>query len=185
MLVFAYSGSEQSAMPKKSVCLAAIGISILALFWLASQSTAKPAPYWRLPVSGELHIIREFSPPSPNWLPGHRGIDLSARSGSLVKAPATGVITFADQLAGRGVVVINHGGVRSTYEPVSASVQVGDVVLPGEVIGKVNCGIGHCCKNLRARCLHWGLLRGDKYLNPLGRLDLEVVLLPGAGLTFS
>jgi murein DD-endopeptidase MepM/ murein hydrolase activator NlpD len=67
-------------------------------------------------------------------------------------------------LAGRGVVVVDHGGVRTTYEPVSASVQVGDVVTRGDVIGTLQRGSSHC---FPSACLHWGLRRGGTYLDPL------------------
>ena len=66
--------------------------------------------------------------------------------------------------AGRGVVVVDHGGVRTTYEPVSASVQVGDRLAKGAVIGTLQRARSHCFPR---SCLHWGLLRGEAYLNPL------------------
>ena len=46
-----------------------------------------------------------------------------------------GTVIFAGRLAGRGVVVVDHGDIRTTYEPVHASVAVGDVVARGAVIG--------------------------------------------------
>ncbi|NBV90174.1 MAG: M23 family metallopeptidase [Actinobacteria bacterium] len=165
-------------MFSKSQLLVITGLLAGALVWLASQSQAKPLPYWRLPISPPMRITNGFAAPNPNWLPGHRGVDLSAQSGSRVFAPASGVITFADQLAGRGVVVISHGKVRSTYEPVVTDLQVGDVVMRGDEIGRIDCGVGHCCTGVVAICLHWGLKSGIKYLNPLARLDLKVILLP-------
>ena len=156
----------------------AIGLLLGFLLWLSTQTQAKPLPYWRLPVAPPMKVLDGFAAPNPNWLPGHRGIDLEARNGSQVVAPSAGVITFADQLAGRGVVVIQHGSVRSTYEPVTPSLKVGEYVVAGDVIGRVDCGISHCCRGLVAKCLHWGLKQGPEYLNPLSRLDLRVVLLP-------
>jgi pyruvate/2-oxoglutarate dehydrogenase complex dihydrolipoamide acyltransferase (E2) component len=64
-------------------------------------------------------------------------------------------------LAGRGVVVVVHGDLRTTYEPLAPSVRVGDAVDAGAVIGRLAEG-GHC-----PGCLHWGLLRGDVYLDPV------------------
>ncbi|MCO6011702.1 hypothetical protein NE236_42830, partial [Actinoallomurus purpureus] len=79
-------------------------------------------------------------------------------------------------LAGRGVVTITHGPVRTTYLPVRPSVLAGQTVAAGARIGVVEAVLGHCGQE---SCLHWGLLRGDAYLDPLSLLGLGPVrLLP-------
>jgi murein DD-endopeptidase MepM/ murein hydrolase activator NlpD len=80
-------------------------------------------------------------------------------------------------VAGRGVVSIVHpGGLRTTYEPVTASVGVGDQVARGDPIGMLVVGHPGCPA---AACLHWGLRRGTVYLDPLALLGLgRVRLLP-------
>jgi murein DD-endopeptidase MepM/ murein hydrolase activator NlpD len=85
-----------------------------------------------------------------------------------VRASASGTVRFAGTIAGRGVVVVDHGSVRTTYEPVVAEVRVGAAVVAGQVIGRVGRG-SHCVTT----CLHWGLRRGEEYLNPLQLLDGE------------
>ena len=60
--------------------------------------------------------------------------------------------------------MVDHGGVRTTYEPVTASVEVGDVVGRGGVIGTLQRAASHCFPR---SCLHWGLRRGETYLDPL------------------
>ena len=62
------------------------------------------------------------------------------------------------------MVVVDHGGLRTTYEPVTPSVSVGDPVAEGQPIGSLQAGRSHCAPRV---CLHWGLLRGRVYLNPL------------------
>ena len=109
-------------------------------------------------------VMRGFDPPQEAWGSGHRGVDLLGRPGQRVHTSLAGVVTFAARLAGRGVVVVAHGDVRTTYEPVSASVAAGDLVLGGEQIGTLQGGHSHCPP---AACLHWGLLRGTTYLDPL------------------
>jgi hypothetical protein len=52
---------------------------------------------------------------------------------------------------------------RTTYEPVRASVHQGDEVAAGEVIGTAQEAGSHC----GTLCLHWGLLSGRTYLDPL------------------
>ncbi len=124
------------------------------------------------PVPGP--VVRGFDPPAQDWLPGHRGVDLAAPVGSSVHAAAAGRVSVAQVIAGRGVVTIVHGELRTTYEPVRASVRVGDQVAAGEVIGTVEAG--HCS----AGCLHFGLKRGEEYLDPLG--GSEVRLLPASAV---
>lgn len=132
----------------------------------------------RPPIAGGPDIVRPFDPPEQRWQPGHRGIDLAAPVGSDVYAVAAGEITFAGPLAGRGVMVVDHGGVRTTYEPVTALRRVGERVSAGEVIGRV--AAGHDCRRAGTTCLHLGLRRGETYLDPgplLGRPSV-VRLLP-------
>ena len=116
------------------------------------------------PLAPRPEVVAGFDPPETKWGAGHRGVDLLGHVGQPVHASLGGTITFATTLAGRGVVVVDHGGVRTTYEPVSASVAVGDVVGRGAVIGTLQRSSSHCFPRA---CLHWGLLRGDTYLNPL------------------
>lgn len=115
------------------------------------------------PLTGAVRVIRGFDPPDSPYGHGHRGVDLAAPVGSSVLAAAAGRVTFAGVLAGRGVVVVDHGSVRTTYEPVSGLVGVGAEVSAGQVIGRLSAG-GHCGST---PCLHWGLLRGKTYLDPL------------------
>lgn len=117
---------------------------------------------WTAPVS-PIVVVEPFRPPTHDWLRGHRGIDLRTDAGDPIRAAGTGVVTFARVLAGRGVVVIDHGGLRTTYEPVAAEVEVGQHVRAGERIGTVGTGSGHCGSG---RCLHLGLRRGSEYLDP-------------------
>ena len=165
-------------MHKKQALAAFIaGLSVI-LLWLASKSEAQPRPYWQFPLTPAPNIARAFDQPIHNWLPGHRGVDLRARSGQLVVAPENGVITFASDIAGRGVVVIKHGQLRSTYEPIDSQLAIGDQVRRGDKIGRLKCGDNHCCVGTRVMCLHWGLLRGRQYLNPLSKVDIHIRLLP-------
>lgn len=122
-------------------------------------------------------IVRPFDPPLRRWESGHRGVDLLGSVGGEVRAPASGQVVFASQLAGRGVVVVRHeGGLRSTFEPVAASLGLGAAVTKGQAIGRVMDGPSHCAPRT---CLHWGVLRGREYLDPLAFVErAPVVLLP-------
>ena len=165
-------------MHKKQAFIAIIvGLTAL-LLWLSSNSWAQPRQLWEFPLSPVPAIARGFDPPKHDWLPGHRGVDLRAHTGQPVLAPESGTISYVSELAGRGVVVIKHGQLRSTYEPVTSQLTIGEHVKRGDKIGRVECGTSHCCVGTQAKCLHWGLLRGTQYLNPLGKVDLHIRLLP-------
>ncbi len=135
---------------------------------------ARPPARWRPPVDPVL-VTRDFDPPAQPWQPGHRGMDLRAWPGSPVRASGPGRITFAAPLAGRGVVVVDHGWVRTTYEPVAAQVRVGQPVAPGTVLGRVAPGTGHCGTG---ECLHLGLRQGRDYLDPDLLWRGRAVLIP-------
>jgi murein DD-endopeptidase MepM/ murein hydrolase activator NlpD len=123
---------------------------------------AAPGGTW--PLAPRPPVLRGFDPPASPWGAGHRGVDLLGHRGQVVRAARPGRITFAGRLAGRGVVVVDHGALRTTYEPVTPSVTVGDPVAEGQPIGRLQAGRSHCAPRV---CLHWGLLRGRVYLNPL------------------
>lgn len=137
----------------------------------------EPATGWTWPLLPQPAVVHEFGPPQHRWEPGHRGVDLAAAVGQPVVAPAPGVVTFSGPLAGRGVVVITHpNGLRSTFEPVGGALAVGEAVEPREVIGHLADTPTHCAP---AVCLHWGVLRGRVYLDPLGLIGRpQIVLLP-------
>ncbi len=127
---------------------------------VGSEQSATTTGGW--PLDGTPTVEEGFDPPDEPWGAGHRGVDLGARPGQRVLAPADGTVVFVGRVGGKPVVVIDHGGMRSTFEPVEASVRVGQRVRQGEVVGRVGHE-AHC----RDRCLHWGLKRGKTYLDPL------------------
>jgi murein DD-endopeptidase MepM/ murein hydrolase activator NlpD len=124
--------------------------------------------------------VRRFDPPLRPWLAGHRGVDLSTAPAERVRAAGAGTVVFAGEVAGRGVVSLAHpGGLRTTYEPLTATVAVGEQVALGDPIGLLAAGHPGCPA---PACLHWGLRRGDLYLDPLALLGLgRVRLLPLRG----
>lgn len=154
---------------------------LLALFLLvvatasADRASADPLPVgdtgsWPLGPPRP-QILRGWEPPASAYGRGHRGIDLAASPGAPVRAAASGLVSFAGKVAGRGVLTISLTGtgdppLRTTYEPVTATATVGTEVRAGEVVGHVETGRSHCA----AGCLHWGLLRGTQYLDPLSLL---------------
>ncbi|MDT0428708.1 MULTISPECIES: murein hydrolase activator EnvC family protein [Streptomyces] len=129
------------------------------------------------PLAGRPRVVRGWEPSENPYGPGHRGVDLAAGTGAVVRAAATGRVSFAGQVAGRGVVAVEVAGsgdppLRFTYEPVRAHVAKGDEVAAGQLVGTTGTGASHCA----ARCLHWGLRREDTYLDPLSLLPRSLLL---------
>ncbi len=143
---------------------------VLVLLWVLPAVAGAGTARFGLPLDPPTTVVRGFDPPEKRWLPGHRGVDLSAVPGAAVRSAGEGTVTFAGQVAGRPVVSIRHAdGIITTYEPVRAAVESGRRVRRGEMIGTVVAGHPGC---RAAACLHWGARRGRghdaTYLNPLG-----------------
>lgn len=156
----------------------ALGVLLSGL--LAGPAAAEdPVGMW--PLRPEPDVVADFDPPPGPFAAGHRGVDLAAQAGQPVHAALAGRVSFAGALAGRGVVVVDHGPTRTTYEPVAAGVSVGDQVAVGQRIGTLQASGSHCPP---AACLHWGWIQGaETYLDPLRLVGAGPVrLLPLAGL---
>ena len=163
-------------VPAFVLCLLPVLLAVLLVPPGARADTTDPAVW---PLQPQPRVVRRFDPPGSPWGSGHRGVDLLGRPAEEVHAALAGTVTFAGTLAGRGVVVVDHGGTRTTYEPVQAAVAPGTAIGTGGVIGHLQAGPSHCAP---LNCLHWGLLRGESYLDPLSLLDAAPVrLLPLAG----
>ena len=118
-------------------------------------------------ISGRFGNQRIYNgtPKSP-----HSGMDIAVPQGTPVRAPAGGVVTFADSdlyLTG-GTLLIDHGhGVSSNFLHLSRiDVKVGDRVAQGDVVGAVG-------KTGRATGphLHWGMNWFKVRLDPLLLLE--------------
>lgn len=151
-------------------------VLVLMLVSLAGPAAAEEGPWgWPLPGSPP-EVSRPFAPPESRYGAGHRGVDLVGVPGQPVLAAGSGRVSFAGMLAGRGVVVVVHGSLRTTYEPVTASVPVGGFVALGDAIGTLEPAHLGCPA---AACLHWGLRRGEEYLDPVRLVERGPVrLLP-------
>jgi murein DD-endopeptidase MepM/ murein hydrolase activator NlpD len=142
----------------------------------ADGAPVAPAPVGVWPLQPPPAVVRAFDPPDSTWGPGHRGVDLAGSTGQVVRSALPGQVTYAATLAGRGVVVVDHGATRTTYEPVTATVRVGETVARGQPVGVLELTGSHCFPRA---CLHWGWRRGERYLDPLLLVGGgPIVLLP-------
>ena len=118
-------------------------------------------------ISGRFGNQRVYNgtPKSP-----HSGMDIAVPTGTPVKAPADGVITFADPglyITG-GTVILDHGhGISSNFLHLSRiDVKVGDSVTQGDVIAAVGA-----TGRVTGPHLHWGMSWFDVRIDPLLVLD--------------
>lgn len=140
----------------------------------ASAQETQSQPRFTWPLSPAPQVTRPFDAPDTPYGPGHRGVDLAASPGQPVLAAGPGVVVFAGRIAGEGIVSIDHdGGLRTTYEPVTPTVAAGTQTSTGQQIGTVEPGHPGCPT---AACLHWGVRRGEEYLNPLALIQTESVI---------
>ena len=118
-------------------------------------------------ISGRFGSSRSY-----NGSPGatHSGMDIAAGTGTPIKAPAAGVVTFADPslyLTG-GTVVLDHGqGISSNFLHMSRiDVNVGDIIGQGQVVGAVGA-----TGRATGPHLHWGMNWFDTRIDPLLLLE--------------
>lgn len=150
-------------MPRLPDVLASLSL-LLGAALVAPGAGAAPVPHGTWPLDPVPEVAAGFAPPAQDWEAGHRGADLRGAPGQWVRSALPGRISFAGKVAGKEVVVVDHGATRTTYEPVRADLAVGEEVAAGDRIGWLLAAPSHCAP---ATCLHWGWREGDRYLDPL------------------
>ena len=146
---------------KRAVVVLAISLSLLP------AAPARATGSWTWPVVGA--VVRGFDPPDSPYGSGHRGIDIAAPVGALVRAPAAGVVSFAGRVGGHLFVTIDHGGgLLSTCSFLSSLlVHKGDLVAQGQVIALA--GAGHLGDTTPS--VHLGVRLNGQYVDPLDYLS--------------
>ncbi len=113
-------------------------------------------------ISGRFGRARVYNgkPGSP-----HSGMDIAAATGTPVRAPAAGIVTFAgnDLYLTGGTLLIDHGhGISSNFLHLSRiDVQVGERVEQGQVVAAV----GSTGRSTGPH-LHWGMSWFDVRIDP-------------------
>jgi hypothetical protein len=130
-----------------------------------------------LPVAGA--VVRGFDPGAGPYGPGHRGIDIAAPVGELVRAPAAGKVVFAGPVAGTTwVSLLVAPGVLVTLGPLLDPVTAGRVRARAPV-GRVGPGHGPGPPGpvepagpggLAVATLHLGVRVDGVYVDPLACL---------------
>lgn len=161
----------------------AASVALLIALVLAPSSAAASAPSetgqagrgWVWPLRG-LRIVEQYVAPANDYAPGHRGIDLAPVGDAGVRSPADGVVAFSGDVAGRGILTIDHGGgLVTTLEPIRSDLHPGDVLARGADVGSIAAG-GHAAPGT----VHFGVRLDGRYINPMLLLGgvPRAVLLP-------
>ena len=151
---------------------------------IAFQAGAPPALAWTWPVDGP--VLRPFSLGDDPYAAGqHRGIDVAAASGSPVRAPVAGSVSFAGTVPGGGrtVTLLTEDGYAVTLVHLGGIATArGAPVVEGAVVGTI--GPSGDAEHPQGY-IHLGVRAADDpngYLDPLGLLPVREVAPPVADL---
>jgi len=121
-----------------------------------------------MPVAGA--VVRGFDARAGPYGPGHRGIDIAALVGEVVRAPAAGKVVFAGPVAGTTwVSLLVAPGVVVTLGPLLDPVTAGRV-RPRAPIGRVGPGHQPGSGGPGGVTLHLGVRVDGVYVDPLAYL---------------
>ena len=151
---------------RRSRGMRVVAIAVLMMMLPAAAAppgSEKPEEPWRWPVDAAREVAEPYQAPEHDYGPGHRGVDIVAGAGAIVRAPANGVVVFRGVVVDRPLLTLDHGGgIVSTFEPVASELVPGAIVEAGDEIGTVATG-GHSA----AGHLHIGVRLNGSYINPM------------------
>lgn len=135
-------------------------------------------PVFIRPVSGKISLDYAvdaliYSKTMGDWRT-HDGIDIEAQLGTKVFAAAAGTVSeiYEDDMLGTTVIIDHGNGLKSIYANLAAipTVQVGDTVLGGDVIGAV--GSTALGETGEVSHLHFAMTLNDNPVDPTEYLPL-------------
>ncbi len=139
----------------------------------SSGETYEKAPRaWVWPVVGELEReycfeTLKYDVTMKDWRV-HDGIDVLAKKGETVRAPASGTVVSvdSDDLYGTTVTIDHGDGIRSVYSNLAAepTVKAGDEVNAGDIIGSV--GETALCETGQQSHLHLSMSEHGRSVDP-------------------
>lgn len=148
-----------------------------------------PVPPLWMPVAGA--VVRRFDTRAGPFGPGHRGIDIAASVGELVRSPTAGRVVFAGRVAGRNwVSLLVAPGVLVTLGPLLDAATTADRVRLRTPVGRVGPGhapppVGRAGSGREGATLHLSVRVDGVYVDPLAYLvdrprpRLAPLLAPG------
>jgi hypothetical protein len=154
-----------------------LAIGLVATLGLALCGEAAA---WSWPADGA--VLRPFALGADAYAGGqHRGIDVAGPDGSSVRAPASGVVTFAGSLPsyGRGVTILTADGYAVTLVHLGTiGVTKGESISEGASVGTMGTS---GTPEQSVPSVHLGTRRASEeegYVDPLGLLPPRAVTAP-------
>lgn len=165
------------AMARELVAAGGLGLAEQLQGALSGGSPAQAAPLPPRPRSPEKdaagpRIRSTFGPrldPFDGTLRQHRGVDVAASEGAIVRAAAAGSVRFAGEASGYGnLVIVDHGdGLETRYAHCrSLSVRPGERVEAGQALGEVGA-----TGRATGPHLHFEVREHGSAVDPLAHLD--------------
>ena len=148
-----------------------------------------PVPPLWMPVAGA--VVRGLDTRAGPFGPGHRGIDIAASVGELVRSPTAGRVVFAGRVAGTNwVSLLVAPGVLVTLGPLLDPASTADRVQLRTPVGRVGPGhwtqpVGRAGSGREEASLHLSVRVDGVYVDPLAYLvdrprpRLAPLLAPG------
>ncbi len=133
-----------------------------------------PVPLLWMPVGGA--VVRGFDTRAGPYGPGHRGIDIAASVGELVRSPTAGRVVFAGRVAGTNwATLLVAPGVLVTLGPLLDPVTTTDRVRLRTPVGRVGPGhapppVGRTGTGREGATLHLSVRVDGVYVDPLAYL---------------
>jgi murein DD-endopeptidase MepM/ murein hydrolase activator NlpD len=142
-------------------------LTVLVVVVFSPVRPAVASGTWTWPVSGP--VTRGYDAPVSPYGTGHRGIDIAAPVGTVVVAPAAGIVSFAGSVGGHLFLSIDHGGgvVSSCSWLLALLVEAGDVVAQGQPVA--SSGTGHPQEPVPH--VHFGVRLNGAYVDPMDYLE--------------
>ena len=171
-MAVSWSGQESApkVAPPPGPLTALVGVLLLTaalsagLLGLARPARAGTAS-WQWPLAGSPRVVAGYVPVSA-FSGGHPVADLAGKVGEPVRAAGAGwVVLVTTRLVVVAHVSFPDSSLRTSYQPVLPTVPPGSWVRAGQQIGLLS---GSDRQQLSGPALlHWGLLQGRWYLDPL------------------
>ena len=138
------AGARRAAAP----AAAPVAVAEHPSSWAPGAPRSPRVPRLWMPVTGPL--VRGFDARAGPYGPGHRGIDIAAPVGELVRAPTAGRVVFAGPVAGvNWVTLMAAPGVLVTLGPLLDPAVTATRVRSKSPVGRV--GPGHAATRAARR----------------------------------
>lgn len=154
--------------PQRHLVLQLASFLAISLGWQLPDPSLATSVKLERPVIGS-EIVNQYRQSENPYSAGHRGVDYLVKLGQGVFAPESAVVHFVGEVVDRPLITLSHqGNLLSSFEPVCSTLQSGQKVQQGDLIGEVceaTTEYKQHCPN--SQCLHFSIRKDGEYLSPM------------------